>query len=198
MPQYHPNTAPFLAIRFAQRFGISNPSPRYIDTAATAFRTGRHIDKASGLRYGTGEYGNLGALVAALLLDREARSVILDADPTYGSLFEPFLRLVRLMKSLEFRAKADRKYVDLVKHLIDLIGQEPHALPDVFSFFLPEFQPKGEKNLITAKSICFREENAHRLIFHRPCCKQRSSLPRSGSTNRTDDCEPAEWFSITT
>ena len=83
-------------------------------------------------------------MVAALLLDREARSVVLDADPAYGSLMEPFLRLVRLMKSLEFRPKADRKYVDLVKSLIELIGQEPHALPDVFSFFLPEFQPKGE------------------------------------------------------
>jgi len=27
---YHPNTAPFLATRFIQRFGISSPSPRYV------------------------------------------------------------------------------------------------------------------------------------------------------------------------
>ena len=164
-PQFRSNTAPFLAIRFAQRFGISNPSPRYIDTAATAFRTGRYIDRASGLRYGTGEYGNLGAMVAALLLDREARSVVLDADPAYGSLMEPFLRLVRLMKSLEFRPKADRKYVDLVKSLIELIGQEPHALPDVFSFFLPEFQPKGEIHVDLQIHLAARLEHANPFVL---------------------------------
>ena len=38
---YHQNTAPFLAIRLAQRFGISNPSPRYVQEIATAFTKGR-------------------------------------------------------------------------------------------------------------------------------------------------------------
>ena len=32
---YHSNVAPFLALRIIQRFGISNPSPRYIETVAT-------------------------------------------------------------------------------------------------------------------------------------------------------------------
>lgn len=141
--KYHPNLAPFLAIRVAQRFGISNPSPRYVSTAATAFRVGRYIDEATGIRYGTGEYGNMAALVAAILLDREARSVVLDADPAHGSLLEPFMKFVRMMRSLEFRAKADTVYVDLKDNLISIIGEEPHALPDVFSFFLPEFQPQG-------------------------------------------------------
>ena len=85
----------------------------------------------------------MGAMIAALMLDREARSVVLDADPAFGSLLEPFLRFVRVMRSLEFRPKADVVYVDLVNQMIDLIGEEPHNLPDVFSFFLPEFQPKG-------------------------------------------------------
>lgn len=31
---YHPNTAPFLATRFIQRFGVSSPSPRYVRTVA--------------------------------------------------------------------------------------------------------------------------------------------------------------------
>ena len=87
-------------------------------------------------------------MVAALLLDREARSVILDADPTHGSLLEPFLRFVRVMKSLEFRAKSEKKYADLVNNLFDLIGEEPHHLPDVFSFFLPEFRPKGKSPIL--------------------------------------------------
>lgn len=131
-------------MRFAQRFGISNPSPRYIDNAATAFRTGEYIDKDTDIRYGDGNYGSMAALVAALLLDREARSVILDADPRHGSLLEPFLRLVRVMRSLEFQARSEIKYVDLMDDILSLIGEEPHNLPDVFSFFLPEFQPKGK------------------------------------------------------
>ena len=164
--QYHPNTAPFLATRFAQRFGISNPTPRYIETAANAFRKGRYIDPSSGLRFGLGDYGNLGAMVAALLLDREARSVVLDADPTHGSLLEPFLRFVRVMKSLEFRAKSEKKYADLVNNLFDLIGEEPHHLPDVFSFFLPEFRPKGKRSPLLR--VQMSRIQAH-LSLYRPC-----------------------------
>lgn len=139
---YHPNTAPFLAIRLAQRFGISNPSPRYIAVAATAFRTGRYAHN-SGEIYGTGKYGCMAAFVAAIILDREARSIVLDADPTHGSYLEPLLRLVRVMKSLEFEARSEIQQVRL-KDTLPLIGQGPHNIPDVFSFFLPEFQPTGE------------------------------------------------------
>lgn len=143
--QYHPNTAPFLASRFAQRFGISNPSPRYVDTVSTAFRSGLYVDADTGMVFGSGVYGDLGAMVAAVLLDRETRSIVLDADPAHGSLLEPLLRFVRLLKSLEFRPKSDRVYVTLAD-LSELIGQGAHALPDVFSFFLPEFKPRGESH----------------------------------------------------
>lgn len=83
---HHENVAPFLALRLIQRFGISNPSPRYIETVANAFKTGSYL--SGGQSFGDGEYGNLGATAAAIVLDREARSVILDADPTGGSLRE--------------------------------------------------------------------------------------------------------------
>jgi hypothetical protein len=76
---YHPNTAPFLAIRLAQRFGISNPSPRYITAITTAFRTGIYADGSTSI--GSGEYGDMQATVAAVLLDRESQDILLDADP---------------------------------------------------------------------------------------------------------------------
>jgi hypothetical protein len=76
---YHPNTAPFLAIRLAQRFGISNPSPRYIEAITTAFRTGIYSDGSTSI--GSGEYGDMQATVAAILLDRESQDILLDADP---------------------------------------------------------------------------------------------------------------------
>ena len=95
------------------------------------------------MRFGSGNYGDLAAMVAALLLDREARSVILDADPAYGSMFEPFLKLVRLMRSLEFQPDIDKPFVEFGKDLQDSIGQQPHTAPGVFSFFLPEYAPSG-------------------------------------------------------
>lgn len=73
---YHQNTAPFLAVRFAQRFGISNPSPSHIKEIATAFRTGNYNG------FGSNKYGCLKATVAAVILDREAQDSSLDLDPT--------------------------------------------------------------------------------------------------------------------
>ena len=82
----HPNTTPFLAIRFAQRFGISNPTPGYVAAIVKAFREGTYDFGAfGGHRYGSGNYGDLAATVAAVLLHPEARDVILDADPVHGN-----------------------------------------------------------------------------------------------------------------
>ena len=85
---YHPNTPMFIATRLIQRFGISNPSPRYVTAVATAFRTGTYNKRNLGTNFGDGKYGNLKATVGAILLDREARAIVLDADPASGSLKE--------------------------------------------------------------------------------------------------------------
>ena len=82
-----------------------------------------------------------------MLLDREARSVVLDADPVQGSLFEPFLKITRLMRSLEFASFPDFPYIRFKDDLQGLIGQEPHQLPSVFSFFRPEYKPEGPVGL---------------------------------------------------
>lgn len=82
-----PNTASFIAHRLIQRFTSSNPSPRYLRAVADAFRTGTY----AGVSYG--EYGDLGATIAAVLLDEEARSTTLDADPSHGKLREPLLKV---------------------------------------------------------------------------------------------------------
>lgn len=142
---YHPNVAPFLAIRFAQRFGISNPSPRYIETIAAAFRTGSYNCTSNGasISYGTGKYGDLAATIASVLLDREARSVVLDTDPSFGSLKEPLIKLISLMRSLEFTRYYDTDFVDLATDMDARIGQMAQEIPTVFSFFLPEYQPSG-------------------------------------------------------
>jgi uncharacterized protein (DUF1501 family) len=142
---YHPNMAPFLAFRFAQRFGISNPSPGYIERIATAFRIGSYTfaDGGSAVTYGSGDYGDLGAMVACVLLDREARTVLLDADPTHGSMKEPLIKIVGLMRALEFGLSDGAGFVDFDISINRKIGQMAHAIPNVFSFFLPEYKPSG-------------------------------------------------------
>ena len=39
---YHNNTPPFIAYRLIQRFGMSNPSPAYVQAVAQAFKTGQY------------------------------------------------------------------------------------------------------------------------------------------------------------
>lgn len=142
---YHPNTAPFLALRFAQRFGISNPSPGFISRIASAFRRGSHTFSENGasISYGSGKYGDIGAMVACILLDREARTTLLDADPTHGSLKEPLIKIIGLMRALEFRLADNAGFVDFDSNLNFRIGQMAHAIPNVFSFFLTGVQTVG-------------------------------------------------------
>jgi uncharacterized protein (DUF1501 family) len=156
---YHPNTAPFLALRLAQRFGMSNPSPGFISRIAQAFKTGSYIfeDGDNPISYGSGEYGDMGATIACLLLDREARVALLDADPIQGSFKEPLLKLLGLMRALKFELSHDAGFVDFDINVNLKIGQMAHAFPSVFSFFLPEYQPSGP---VTMASLVAPESQA--------------------------------------
>ena len=76
--------------------------------------------------FGDGKYGNLEAMVAAVILDSESRSVVVDADPTSGSLIEPMLKVTRFFRAMEFQKRDEAS--DRLR-LVDLqgkIGQEPH------------------------------------------------------------------------
>lgn len=136
-----------MAHRFIQRFGFSNPSPRFIYSVGAAFRSGVYetIDESGRATvFGVGAYGDLTAMIAAILLDQETRSVVLDKDPAHGSVLEPFLKFVRVLRSLEFEAQPSYPYIRLGMDLQDSIGQQCHKLPSVFSFFLPEHVPSGK------------------------------------------------------
>jgi cullin-associated NEDD8-dissociated protein 1 len=126
----HSNTAPFVAVRLIQRLVTSNPSPRYVASVATAFRSGRFED------IGSGRYGCLLATVAAVLLDREARDASVDADPGAGLLREPLLKLLHPLRALQWvpHPRREIEWYDLSVS----IGQQPHRAPSVFSFFKPE------------------------------------------------------------
>ena len=130
---YHPNTAPFISHRFIQRFTTSNPSPRYISSVAHAFKSGSFEG------FGSGDYGDLGATIAAVLLDREASTPLLDADPHFGSVREPIIKILHLLRSMEY-AGLDDEEVEL-RNMEDVIGQMSWESPTVFNYYEPSFVP---------------------------------------------------------
>ena len=133
---YHENTAPFLSLRMIQRMVTSNPSPHYINAVADAFTSGQYMD------FGSGDYGDMAAMVAAVILEPQARDVNMDKDPFDGQFAEQVLQITRLSRGLEIKSGETVKmiYFDGLK---DKTGQAPYEYETVFSFFLPEYKPDG-------------------------------------------------------
>jgi uncharacterized protein (DUF1501 family)/uncharacterized protein (DUF1800 family) len=137
------STAPFVAYRFIQQMVTSNPSPRYVTEVVKAFRTGRY-----GSEVFSGKYGDLAATVYAVLMDREARSPLLETDPTFGMLRDPLLKTYHLMRALKYKAYNGREVN--MNNMINRIGVQAFKAPSVFGFYLPEYQPPGPA---TAKGL---------------------------------------------
>ena len=151
---HHPNVAPFISTRLIQLLITSNPSPRYVRSVASAFKTGQFAEShQSSNKFGSGQYGDMEAVVAAIFLDPEARSTALAVDRTYGRAREPLLKVMHFLRSMELGADEERQI-----HLPELrskIGQEAHYSPSVFNFFMPSFQPIGPvlaSNLVSPES----------------------------------------------
>jgi len=152
---YHPNTPTFVAMRLLERFGHSNPSPRYIQVVSKAFSRGEYMRKKKNISIGSGKYGDLGATVAAILLDREAKTPSLDADPSSGSFREPLLKYIGLMRSMELEKNSTARELRLDR-IQTGIGQYAYNTPNVFSFFLPEYAAPGqitESNLVSPEAM---------------------------------------------
>lgn len=138
----HPNTAPFIATKVIQSLVTSNPSPRFVKAAADAFRTGSF--SSNGIVFGSGSYGDMKAMVAAIMLDREARSATLDDDANHGRSREPLLKIMHMFRSMELSTANGAKREISMMYLMDRgLGQEVFKAPSVFGFFLNEYQPIG-------------------------------------------------------
>jgi len=128
----HPNVGPFIGRQLIQRMVTSNPSPAYVARVAQAF-----ADNGSGVR------GDMKAVLRAVLLDPEARSLEARDAPTFGKLSEPVVRFVQLHRA--FAAKKANGYYDLRGGLGSptQLNQSPLAAPSVFNFYHPDFMPTG-------------------------------------------------------
>jgi hypothetical protein len=84
-----------------------------------------------------GKYGDLAPTIACILLDREVRITVLDNDAAQGLLKEPLMKVIGLMRSMEYTTSKTGPLPTLNNNMRSLIGLMFHDIPDVFSFFKP-------------------------------------------------------------
>ena len=126
----HPNVGPFFGKQMIQRLVTSNPSPAYVARVASAFNNN-----------GAGVRGDLKAVFFAILLDDEARGPAGLAQPGFGKLREPMVRMVQWGRTFGIRsARGSWKMGDLSNPASQL-GQSPQRSPSVFNFFRPGYVP---------------------------------------------------------
>lgn len=134
----YPSTAPFVSKLLIQQFTTSNPSPAYISRVAQAFIDGRYV--ATSRTFGSGTRGDMQAILAAILLDAEARvgDIPANAQPGFGKLREPVLFVLGALRSLNVQSDGVA-----VRGLSAAMGQNLFFPPTVFSYFSPEYNIPG-------------------------------------------------------
>jgi uncharacterized protein (DUF1800 family) len=130
----HPNVGPFVCKQLIQHLVTSNPSPAYVTRVAGVFASGSF----NGL--GSGQRGDMKAVIAAILLDAEARrgDVPVIANPADGHLREPIIFIAGLLRA--FGATSDGSA--LISQGGNM-GQTALQPPSVFNFFPPDFKIPG-------------------------------------------------------
>jgi len=128
----HQNVPPFVSYRMIQRLVKSNPTPAYVERIANVF-----IDN------GSGERGDMGAVVKAILLDEEARNGEYMWDQHSSRLREPLVRKTQFIRGLEVVGDPSGRFWEQFDYG-DNLKQQPLNSPSVFNFYLPNHQPVGD------------------------------------------------------
>jgi len=126
----HTNVPPFWSRQLIQRLVTSNPSPAYVERVARVFQND-----------GTGQRGNLSAVVRAILLDVEARTDSPSDQPMAGKVREPILRLLAWARAWGVRSASDNWAIGNTSDPATRLGQSPLRSPSVFNFFRPAYVP---------------------------------------------------------
>ena len=139
----HPNVGPFVGRQLIQRFVTSAPSEDYVSRVAAAFDSGDY-QLPSGAMIGSGERGDLKAVIAAILMDEEARSAASLDNPQFGKLREPILRFTHWARAFEINS-ADAANEFLLRNTTapEALGQQAYRSPSVFNFYRPGYIAPG-------------------------------------------------------
>ncbi len=154
----HPNVGPFIGKQLIQHLVTSNPSPAYINRVSIAFNTG----KSNG--FGTGKRGDMQALIAAILLDDEARGAV-KTDANYGHLREPALFILNILRTSS--AQSD----GILNQLTTTMGQNIFNSPTVFNYYPHSYMLPGtvidgpEFGINTSTAAIARENFINSIVF---------------------------------
>ena len=127
----HPNVGPFIGHKLIQRLVKSNPSPEYIERVANAFNDN-----------GSGERGDMKAVITAILMDPEARGCDATRSSFAGMLREPIVRYAHVCRAFNAYNESGL-YRNEMKSFGQKLFQRPLGSPSVFNFFAPDYQPIG-------------------------------------------------------
>ncbi|WP_442775233.1 DUF1800 family protein [Sphaerotilus montanus] len=122
----HPNVGPFIGRQLIQQLVTSQPSAAYVGRVAAVFNNN-----------GAGVRGDLGAVVRAILLDTEARTIPAPTSPN-GKLREPVLGLLHWMRTFGATSTNGRYRMGWQ---LDPLGETPFRAPSVFGYFRPGYVP---------------------------------------------------------
>ena len=124
----HANVGPFIGRQLIQRLVTSNPSPAYVRAVAQTW-----ANNGSGVR------GDLKAVVKAVLMNPEARTV----SNNSGKVREPVLRLSGFLRAFPHTSDTGWWRVGNTDNAATSLGQTPMRSPSVFNFYRPGYVAPG-------------------------------------------------------
>jgi Protein of unknown function (DUF1800) len=186
----HASMAPFVCTHLIRQMVGSNPVPAQVSRCSRAFDTGRF--SSGDVAFGSGLKGDLGATVAAVLLDREARAQRSTRD-TIGLLREPILLFTGAIRAFNGRTDGDMHGwwwgQELKQHIF--------RPPSVFNFYPRDYPVAGTTNLVGPQfGIHNANTGLNRLnyltaIFDWRCCDPNPDVPNAiGTAIDTAPFEP--------
>jgi uncharacterized protein (DUF1800 family) len=129
----HPNLPAFFSKQMIQHLVTSNPSPAYVGRVAAIFK-----DNGSGVR------GDINAVIAAVLLDTEARdAAAASSNPQAGKVREALIRYTKWARAFTAQSRNGGYYIGSAEDPIWALGQMPMRSPTVFNWFSPGYTPPG-------------------------------------------------------
>jgi len=133
-----PNLCPFISRLFIQQFTTGNPTPAYVGRVAQACASGT----SNG--FGAGTRGDMRAILAAILLDSEARAgdVPGNSPADFGKLREPILFLTGILRAVNATSDGSG-----LRSPASSMGQNLFFPSTVFSYFSPDYQIPGTNSL---------------------------------------------------
>lgn len=127
----HPNVGPYVAGMLIRDLVTSNPSPAYVGRVAAAFNNN-----------GSGVRGDLAAVVRAILTDPDA--IAAAADPNFGSLRDPVVYTVSLLRALGARSADGTQLSDgVLAPQVQNLGQTVFQPDTVFGYYPADYIAPG-------------------------------------------------------